>query len=483
MQPKNQQEILKFAKKCILDSTLKSRTLWSVAQSGKYMKWQIIIGIQDEDGNNQDIEWSMIEDRETDKKLIGYYYTNSSQENGKERISKTTMIRVGKNIGKNNYTTPLTQAIYDAMSLYDKRVKTGSSIDKKNLITPTTKLSIKLLLRITRRGATPWRVHPMALHDYADFAARIVFPFFIQRKFDGTRFIAVFYSGLPPKKINGKDITIDCYSRGREDIEGQDHILEELAAALKAAGVEDGIYLDGELWKSGYGLQEISGFSRRQDGTKLGKSDKLEYHIYDCFYIDKPDLAWSDRMKILQKIGTGKYIKIVESVEVANKQELTGQYKKFLKEKYEGAVVRDAKSKYEFGADKEKRSYTTLKLKPRPDSEWPITNFDQGLKGKAVGAVKWICSSTRETIKRDGGPATAKPQTFAVVPNWTDDVKYKVYKLLSDDPNYFKNNIKNQMATIQYSVLSNNKVPQQPKMLYLKNQDLQKKLIADAKKK
>jgi ATP-dependent DNA ligase len=490
--PKNQQDILNFIDQCELeDGKLKSKTLWSMSATQKYNKWQIVVGLKDNDTDeNVDIELDMIIDRMDVENKSGYYYTISSVEGGKERISAETVIQEGKNIGKKNETTPLTQAVYQAMSLYDKRIKKGSSTDKKTLIVKGSAISIPLLMKIKQRGEKPWRVHAMALHDFAEYGeSKIETPFWVQTKLDGTRFIVVWDTDLPLLSMKNGEVKepIDGYSRGRETYESQEHILIPLAALLKKLIEQNpelkGLHLDGELWKKGYGLQDISGTTRQLLDSKR-KKILLDYYIFDCFLLEKPELKWTERMVILDKIKAlakdDDHLKVVENKKINSKEELKELFQKYTKEGYEGAVVRDSNSLYEFDPDKERRSYYTLKYKERPDKEWPVIGFNHGEKGKAVDAVKWACMTTLETIVRDGGTKEIPPSKFIAVPNWPDSVKSKVLALLTDEKDYFEKNLKGKMVTIQYSILSKTFVPQQPKMLYFKDQEVEKKLLEDA---
>jgi hypothetical protein len=230
-QPKNHQEMLGFAKKCTLEKGyLKSKILWSKRANGKFNKWRIIVGLSNDE--DKEIEFSMIEDRTSEDYDCGFYYTISGIEGGKETTSKRTLICDGKNTGKENYTTPLTQAILEAKSLYDKKIKKGSVINKKDILTGEN-LSIPQLMKIKNRGEGPWRVYPMALHEYTQFKAKIHFPCWIQRKFDGIRFIVVSHKDIPN--------TIDGYSRSREKFDGHDHILNEIKEALAKTDIPDGI--------------------------------------------------------------------------------------------------------------------------------------------------------------------------------------------------------------------------------------------------
>ena len=129
---------------------------------------------------------------------------------------------------------------------------------------------------------------------------------------------------------------------------------------------------------------------------------------------------------------------------------------------YEGAIIRNSDSPYEVGVNKEKRSYQTLKLKPRFDAEFKVVDFKQGKKGKEKGAVIWICE--------------ANGKEFSVTPNWPQEERYKWFKELQKTDKKgktrFEKTWKGKMATISYATLSNDQLPQQPKFLRFRDEDL-----------
>jgi ATP-dependent DNA ligase len=160
-------------------------------------------------------------------------------------------------------------------------------------------------------------------------------------------------------------------------------------------------------------------------------------------------------------------------------------YNKWMAEKlpdgrsvYEGAVIRNLHGPYEFGIDKEKRSYQALKWKPRPDAEWPVIRFKDGV-GKEKGQVIWICAENEDGVKRRTGEVLPleERKTFAVTPNMPIDVRKHIFKKISVD-DFFEKNIKGQLYTISYSILSKDFLPQQPKGMRFRDQKINQLLLA-----
>lgn len=457
----------------IIDGVLTMPTLWSIDSHKNYRYWNIYIGIENTKTNKKiNVTKNHINKEELSKDCYGMYWTKSGVEDtDKPIISEKIFVLSGKNKGNKNYTTSFTQAILDARTDYNLKIKKGSQPDKSLLITDG--ISMELLIKQKQRGTHPWRVFAMALHDISknDNIKHITYPCKIQPKLDGTLFIIVYHPDIPNK--------IDTYSRGRENTFGQDHIVNEMESALKHY---PGLHVVGELWTKGYGLQDISGISRRQ--KESDESIKLNFNIFDCFYIDSPNMIFDEREAILSDLmyriessNNSKYVKLIETTDVMNYKSLDEKYNSYLDEGLEGAVIRNVDSLYHFGIDKEIRSYTTLKYKPRFDDEWPIVDFKEG-KGKEKGAVIWICCENDSNVKKRLNEIIPinERKTFSVTPNIEYSLRYKIYENLTKNSNLVKK-IKGSLITISYSTLSKDFLPQQPKAIKFKDLELIAELI------
>jgi hypothetical protein len=463
-------DIIAFAKTCQLhQGILSSPRVYSMSLVGKdkrpkYRIWQISIALTD--GN---ITAALIKSKSLDSNLKAKYWTVSGDIEGKQTKSGETVITAGKNIGKANETTSLTQAIYDARSIFNEKLRKGGSIDKSALRLPGT-TSIEDLINDKKRGTQPWRVFGMALHDVnkADNWKNVKYPGYIQPKYDGTRYIIVAHPSLPNK--------IDGFSRGRESYEGQEFILQELLPVLQDY---PGLYVDGELWREGYGLQQVSGSSRRQTGA-----DKLNYYVFDCFYLDQA-LGFEERRNIIIDLEAActklEHIKFAPVTVYNNKDEALYYYGEFLNQGYEGGVLRNSDSPYEWDPNREKRSHTTLKIKPMDDDDWPVIGFTAGSSGKDVGALMWILETNQSIIeglnkkrnlKAHVLPAHDDNKFTSVTKGMTYDQRYAAYDYLTKNPDYFENRLKNKLMRVQFSIISDYGKPQQPKTLGFRDLDL-----------
>jgi hypothetical protein len=419
------------------------------------------------------------EDREElPDNAAGVYWTVSGQEGMKMTTSAKTIIFEGKYPGKKNYTTAFTQAVLEARSDFNKKIRKGYVRDKSVLKKPGETYTFEELTKVKERGEHPWRVFAMALHDYKKFNHKLTFPATIQDKRDGTLFLVVHHPLLPLTRFwseNGKEIQlkIDGYSRGRDAYEGQDHILIELYEVAKEY---PGLHFVGELWKEGFGLQDVSGSARRKADSKRGERIKLNFNVFDCFYIEQPELGFMERQKILDEVFATddakkwKYVIRIPTQVVEDDKEVQKLYQSYLEKGLEGAVVRNTDALYEFGINREIRSYTTLKLKPREDDEWPVVGFTEG-KAKEAGAVIWIMAENESGVKERTGkllPLDGR-MTYTVTPNQETAVRQYIFDKLTKDPALFVSKVKGQLATISYSILSNDFLPQQPKFLHFRD--------------
>jgi len=427
--------------------------------------WQIILELNSSDK----ITESALKMLRKESKIEAKYYTISGVEGG-NLITSAEKTPKCKNIGSKNETTSLTQAILDARSLFNDKKK-GGYVENINEINIT-------------------RPFPMALHNVEQKKnwAKLRYPLYIQPKYDGTLFIQHVTTGS----------NIDAYSRGRESYVGQEHTLVKLSD-MKRFPYKD-FFLIGELWKEGHSLQDISGATRQQFLPDVSGKDadvsKLEYWVFDIATYpsssntpsntslsstEKIGSIWSkysDRLAILDKFfecNTNHYIKKVPTFLVKDKAEATAYYEKFLNQKLEGAVLRMSDAPYEWGDFGEKRVYHTMKWKPRFDEEYSVQDFKEGAKGKEVGAIIFIFSTSLSSNTTE-----KEKKVFSATPNWPYDMRQYAYSLLQSDKELW-DKLRGQLMTIQFSIKSTDGVPQQPKVIRFREQKYMDLLFKDFK--
>lgn len=388
---------------------------------------------------------------------VAQIYVETGQVGGKLSRHEPTFVMTGSYQGttRKDRQTAFTQALIKARSLYNKKIDQGfqtSAEDATNYV---------------------GRLLPMALHRYDDNIAKVKYPVYMQKKYDGIRCLA--YStkvdidpnvGVKVDKVKNAKVNVIMYSRHNIDFTGLDHIRNDLSTMytkfndhLNEFNIDGSkpIYIDGEFYKHGMGLQQISGMARREEASEL------YFVIFDVIYYlngqSVPTSPFSDRLKVLNKLCINlKNIECAETVLCNNVNEVNKFYKQALDSGYEGAILRMQDSLYEISMTKEKRSYTTLKLKPSFDDEYEIIGFNQGTKGKDVGALIWVLRT------KDGKQFTSVPKDM------TYDTRYQIFKDLTLHPDKFKKEYLGKMMTIEFQDLSEDGVPQRAKAKAIRNE-------------
>jgi hypothetical protein len=262
---------------------------------------------------------------------------------------------------------------------------------------------------------------------------------------------------------------------------------------------KDGWWLDGELYSHELDFDRISGLARKKKRTQAEDEDtmKLGYRVYDFFsaptedfyqvahdngYTGDPEdivtdykleaidhkspyrvryglLALIYRLNQIDKIpATGDKAEIVtslttsaveltENIYVLKEDQLEDIHDLFVDEGYEGLMLRNIDSPYEFS-----RSWNLVKYKVMKDSEFKIVDAEQALKGKQKGAIIWICE-------------TPQGDRFNVVPNGTIESRKKLWAEWEADPKEFIG----KELTVQYQELTPKGIPRFPKGLGIRD--------------
>lgn len=265
-------------------------------------------------------------------------YSEYGELDGKMQL--TSIVCVGKNIGRSNETTPEEQAVLEGIS------KCNLKRDKGYFDTVKEALTEEVFL-------------PMLAKDGRKI--NIPYPCDAQPKLDGVRCMAP---------------NMNLMSRGGKPYDVA-HIKKEL-------DLFDTHIPDGELYIHGMPLQDIVSLVRK---PKLG-SEKLEYWVYDLYI---PGVIWTDRQYELVLYDTivPDCIRIVPTTRVNNSIEMLKLHDEFVQEGYEGIILRTLDGVYELGH----RSRNLIKYKEFMDNEFKIIGFQEGI-GKFEGCVTWICETT-----------------------------------------------------------------------------------------
>ena len=263
---------------------------------------------------------------------------------------------------------------------------------------------------------------------------------FASRKIDGVR--CSFY-------WNGKKIL--TASRGGGTYEYSTQHITQNPKFIEFFKKHPDYILDGELYKHGKQLQEISGAARLEKNAV--DCDWLEYYIYDIMI---PDKTFYDRLQILKEIkeelglsfnpykewkNGDLQLQMVPQEKVSGYENIMKLHNQYVEEGWEGVVIRNPDKVYGFG----KRTNDMIKIKRYKDSEFLVIGYELGLRG--IEDMVFICE-------------TPTGNSFKAKPMGSKEVKDEYVE-------NFDSKYKGHMATVKYFYYSNgndeiNGVPLQP---------------------
>lgn len=208
------------------------------------------------------------------------------------------------------------------------------------------------------------------------------YPLFVSPKLDGQRMLC----------INGQ-----FYSRTGRPIPNIQ--LESYFKSLE--GLQD-VVLDGELYAHGIIFQELSKTLTNEDKPI---TIKLKYHVYDAiprkdWLAQKTKLDYTDRLKLLRSTVNSicDYKKVIDVAAdlVYDSSEVVEIYKKYLKDGYEGCMLKAPDGKYQWKRVTLK-SGEMIKLKPFKSEDLEIINVIEG-EGKFQGTLGSIVVAINTNI-------------------------------------------------------------------------------------
>lgn len=256
---------------------------------------------------------------------------------------------------------------------------------------------------------------------------------YASRKIDGTRCLMYF-----------KDGKIHTASRGGEHYDYSTTHITEHPLMVALFNKYPQLILDGELYKHGKSLQQISGAARMEKNAY--DMDWLQYYIYD---IVDTNLIFEDRLKWLDIVKQELHIGF-EPEKDFNEGELQAQmvpqqqvqgwdnikllHDQFVEEGWEGCVIRDPNKVYRPNG----RTNDMIKIKCYQDAEFTITGLSEGLREEDM------CFTL---ITDDGTEFKAKPMG-------SRDIKQQYRENLGK--------LIGKKATVKFFYLSDNGTPLQP---------------------
>ena len=430
--------------------------LWHKDSNERWRMWQIHVRlIKNANERLSGIDWNLLEEKQVKIKddyysigtkipnsIIAEVWVETGIEGGKSTRNAPTYIEEPLNKGKANERNVLQNALVIARAQWLKRKEKGANESK------TAQAAV---------SAVNTMYFPMLAKAWKDGEKHLHFPLYVQPKLDGVRCLMYL------TKKNGGVKNVVAYTRTKKPFPSIDYVKKIAYPYLNALYDEtknQSIYLDGELYKHGKKLQDISGDSRDAEAdTSADNADRNEYHIYDCFYPKELDTPYHERLEQLNAVWASldeehaKVLKQVPTSIVSSLPAASKKYQQFIKQGYEGAMLRNKDGPYLANAAKTgafMRSKDLVKLKPKFTDEYEVVGYTEGSKGKDKGAILWVCQT------EDG-------LEFNVTPK---DITYaERYELFTDAEENFETKYKGRMLTVEYEDLSKTGVPQRAKAL------------------
>jgi len=234
-------------------------------------------------------------------------------------------------------------------------------------------------------------------------AFKISFPSYIQKKYDGIRCISYL-----------KNNKVVMESRKGIEFQNFEVLKDQLYELFKK--LPKNFYFDGELYTDKLDFEVISGLIRLHE-KKITQKDvdsinKIEYHIYDFVDLDNENIFYKDRYKYLKdffSLNNKSLCKNVDSILVEKLEDIKTYHDNFVKDGYEGIMIRDMNGIYEIN----KRSKYLQKFKEFLEEEFKIVGFHEGSSDEK-GSVVWNC------ITKDN-------QEFSVRPKGTFESRKKLF--------------------------------------------------------
>jgi len=241
----------------------------------------------------------------------------------------------GKNIGKSNETSPDEQAILE-----------GEAIVRDKL----TKGYFETIYEVEQKEV----IMPMLAHDYFKYTHKVNWKenWFVQPKFDGMRCLAFV-------KANGD---VKLMSRAGKEITTMNHIKAELSK------IKIDIILDGELYVHGENFQKNMKYIKKY---VPGLSERIDFHIYDTINENVFMKRSEEVANVLRSGIEFKSLKLVMTCVCLDFESLVMHHKNFLKQGYEGTMLRKRSSLYKVNG----RSQDLLKYKDFKDLALPILDI------------------------------------------------------------------------------------------------------------
>lgn len=324
------------------------------------------------DKNNKIKEWNIKVENKGAFSLITLDYGYI----GGRKTECVTTVQYGKNTGKKNETTHYQQSILDAKSKWTKKRDTDGYTTKQNELKDKNENE-------KTTSVQNWVPLPMLAQDYKKYQKKVMFPCFVQYKLDGYRMI---FNSRP------ESVVLATTRTGKEYT-----IFKQTQLYKRLCDAKIDVCLDGELYVHNPEFTfEKYGVLRKQKNIteqEMVTLNQIQYHVYD---IVDTTLEYSERLAKLKTLPEIEGLCIVETIECKNKNEIDENHQKYVRDGYEGTIVRNKNGKYMC----KYRSFDLLKYKDFEDGEYKIVDYtyekDTSPSGSNQNLIVWVCETTKK---------------------------------------------------------------------------------------
>ena len=280
-------------------------------------------------------------------KTAGFKILHGLKDGKLQEQGKT--IKVGKNIGRANETTPFAQAIAEITSKWTKKH------DQDGYAETEEGLSVPKL--------------PMLAKNYRDASHKIIFPAYLQPKLNGVRCFA--------KKVS--DTEIRYTSRKGKIYTTLEHITPTLLTIM-----EVGEIFDGEVYNHRLHFQDIVSGVKKQNEL----STQLEFWVYDVADANMDFIDRFDRMdSTLAFMPYNSPVRILNGYDIVDEDDVFTFHSTLVQDGFEGVIIRNLKGGYSF----KHRSSNLQKYKEFFDEEFLIVGGKEGDGTSFAGMVIFKC--------------------------------------------------------------------------------------------
>jgi DNA ligase-1 len=287
-------------------------------------------------------EWTIVQEG-------NQFHTIEGQVDGKLTTTKPTICSP-KNVGKSSETTGEQQALSEAQAKAKLKMDKGYVTDINEVDTSDA-------------------FTPMLAKEYNKFNHKVKYPCAVQPKFDGVRSNTTLSTGQLSRE-------------GRPQLSAP-HLFEAIKPLV---GENDDVVIDGEIYNHElkHDFDRIISLARKSKPTPEDLAESanvLEYHIYDIFFKNHPDMLFFDRLGILKQTmsqpNVSNKLVMCPTYIVNNETELDAKYEEFLEMGYEGMMIRN-NVPYQ-----QKRTDNLLKRKEFQDAEFEILDILEGVGNRS----------------------------------------------------------------------------------------------------